>query len=65
MRPTSALAFQQSAVNVRRIALAAATIAAVPGLATAQPLNGLYVGVGAGANLLQNEHFVGSTGTAT
>jgi OmpA-OmpF porin, OOP family len=56
-------------VDLRQIALAT-TIAsvpglAIPGLAAAQPLNGLYVGVGAGVNLLQNEHLVGATGTAT
>src|SRR5947208_2676339 len=51
-------------MNFRNLVVAA-TIASVPGMATAQPLNGLYVGVGAGVNFLQNEHFVGATGTAT
>ena len=40
--------------------LLAATVlalpAAIPSLATAQPITGLYVGAGAGYNILQNEH---------
>jgi hypothetical protein len=35
--------------------LLAATTLALPGIAAAQPVTGLYVGAGAGANLLQNE----------
>jgi OmpA-OmpF porin, OOP family len=35
--------------------LLAATTLALPGVAAAQPVTGLYVGAGAGANLLQNE----------
>jgi len=65
MRPNLTRALQECAVNFRSSAVAAAAIASVPGLAIAQPLNGLYVGVGAGANLLQHEHFVDATGTAS
>jgi outer membrane protein OmpA-like peptidoglycan-associated protein/outer membrane protein W len=43
----------------------AATIVSLPTMAAAQPLNGLYVGVGAGVNWLQDEHLVGATGTAS
>ena len=38
-----------------RNALLAATIMAVPVALRAQPVDGLYIGAGAGANLLQNE----------
>jgi len=50
-------------MNAAKAALVAA-VACLPGVATAQPLNGLYVGAGAGLNLLQDEHFVSPTGTA-
>jgi opacity protein-like surface antigen len=39
-----------------RTALLAATILALPAAAIAQPITGLYVGAGAGYNILQNEH---------
>ena len=39
-----------------RNALAAATILALPIAAKAQPITGLYVGGGAGVNIMQNEH---------
>src|SRR5579863_1605491 len=39
-----------------RIALVAATVLAVPLAATAQPINGLYVGAGAGVNIMQDEN---------
>jgi outer membrane protein OmpA-like peptidoglycan-associated protein len=38
-----------------KMALLVGTVMAVPGLAHAQPVNGLYVGAGVGANILQNE----------
>jgi OmpA-OmpF porin, OOP family len=38
-----------------RIALLAATVLAVPFAVHAQPVDGLYVGAGAGGNILQNE----------
>ena len=38
-----------------RNALLAATIMAVPLAAQAQPISGLYVGAGAGVNLMQDE----------
>ena len=51
-----------------------ATVLLTPGLAAAQmplpslepapPLNGLYIGAGAGFNWLQNEHLINATGTA-
>ena len=46
-----------------RSALLAATIVALPLAANAQPVNGLYVGAGAGINLMQDEHFKASNGT--
>ena len=39
-----------------RTALLAATVLAVPAAAMAQPISGLYVGAGAGYNILQDEH---------
>ena len=54
---------------MRAYVLAAALT--LPGVAAAQlpelgqaPLSGLYIGAGAGANWLQNEHFINSAGTA-
>src|SRR3954451_4663582 len=51
-----------------------AAMMAAPGLAAAQlplpsaqpapPLNGLYIGAGVGVNWLQNEHLIGTAGTA-
>jgi OOP family OmpA-OmpF porin len=38
-----------------RVALLAATVMAVPLIAKAQPINGLYVGGGIGLNVLQDE----------
>jgi OmpA-OmpF porin, OOP family len=46
------------------ISTAAAAVICLPVVAAAQPLNGLYIGAGVGANLLQDEHFVSPTGTA-
>ena len=40
-----------------RSALIAATMVALPLAANAQPIDGLYVGLGAGVNLMQNEAF--------
>jgi OmpA-OmpF porin, OOP family len=40
-----------------RSALLAATMVALPLAAHAQPIDGLYIGAGAGANLMQNEQF--------
>ena len=39
-----------------RTALAAATILALPLAANAQPISGLYIGGGAGINIMQKEH---------
>jgi OmpA-OmpF porin, OOP family len=39
-----------------RVALLAASVAALPVMASAQPVTGLYVGAGVGVNLLQNEN---------
>ena len=47
-----------------RNVLLAATIIAVPGIASAQPLTGLYIGAGAGVNWLQDEHLGAPTGGA-
>jgi outer membrane protein OmpA-like peptidoglycan-associated protein len=41
-----------------------ATIISLPGLAAAQPLNGIYIGAGAGLNWLQDEHLGSPTGGA-
>ncbi len=46
-----------------RIALAAATIIGFPVLASAQPIDGLYVGAGALWNFKQDEHVQASPGT--
>jgi OOP family OmpA-OmpF porin len=46
-----------------RNALVAATILAVPFAAKAQPVSGLYIGGGAGVNLLQDEHVSVGTGS--
>jgi OmpA-OmpF porin, OOP family len=51
-------------MTLRGMALAA-TVFSLPGIAAAQPLNGLYVGVGAGLNWLQDEHLVNATGAAS
>ncbi|MEJ0020431.1 MAG: OmpA family protein [Acetobacteraceae bacterium] len=56
-------------MQLRRIALTTAAIFSVPAMAAAQltpapPLEGLYIGAGAGVNWLQDEHFINSTGTA-
>jgi len=45
-----------------RSALLAATMVALPLAANAQPIDGLYIGAGAGANLMQNEHFKSTNG---
>ena len=45
-----------------RTALLAATVLAVPGLAFAQPIAGLYIGAGAGGNYLQQERVLASPG---
>lgn len=44
-----------------RTALLAATVVAAPGLAIAQPVNGLYIGGGAGYNILQDSDLSFST----
>ena len=36
----------------------------LPSLEPAPPLNGLYIGAGAGFNWLQNQHLINATGTA-
>ena len=36
----------------------------LPSLEPAPPLNGLYIGAGAGFNWLQNEHLINAIGTA-
>ena len=45
-----------------RIALLAATILAAPALGMAQPIQGLYIGAGAGGNFLQQERVLASPG---
>jgi OOP family OmpA-OmpF porin len=45
-----------------RSTLLAATMLGVPGAALAQPIQGLYVGAGAGANFLQQERVLASPG---
>jgi OmpA-OmpF porin, OOP family len=45
-----------------RIALVAATVLALPLAARAQPITGLYVGAGAGANIMLNENATVSSG---
>ena len=48
-----------------RLALLSATVLAVPVVASAQPVTGLYVGVGGGPNIEQNESIRASTGLGT
>jgi len=48
-----------------RSALAAATMLALPIAATAQPVTGLYVGGGAGVNIMQDEGAKASVGTTS
>ena len=43
---------------------AAAAQMPLPSFEPAPPLNGLYIGAGAGFNWLQNEHLINATGTA-
>jgi OmpA-OmpF porin, OOP family len=50
-------------MKFRSLALAT-TIVALPGVAAAQPLTGLYIGAGAGVNWLQDEHLANPTGSA-
>ena len=45
-----------------RTALLAATILAVPAIGIAQPIEGLYIGAGAGGNYLQQERVLASPG---
>ena len=45
-----------------RTALLAATILAAPAIGMAQPIQGLYIGAGAGANFLQQERVLASPG---
>ena len=45
-----------------RTALLAATILSVPALGMAQPIQGLYIGAGAGGNYLQQERVLASPG---
>ena len=59
-------------MQLRNVVCAALLL--TPGVAAAQmplpsfeptpPLNGLYIGAGAGFNWLQNEHLINATGTA-
>ena len=45
-----------------RTTLLAATILAVPATLMAQPIQGLYIGAGAGGNFLQQERVLASPG---
>jgi len=45
-----------------RIALVAATVLALPLVAKAQPITGLYIGAGGGVNIMQDEHASVSVG---
>ncbi len=45
-----------------RVSLLAATILGLPGVALAQPIQGLYIGAGAGGNYLQQERVLASPG---
>jgi OOP family OmpA-OmpF porin len=49
----------------RRSALLAAIVAVLPLAAHAQPITGLYVGAGAGVNIMQNETDKSVNGVAT
>ena len=51
-------------MSLKRTLLAATITSSMSGVVAAQPLNGLYVGAGAGVNWLQNEHLVNASGTA-
>jgi outer membrane protein OmpA-like peptidoglycan-associated protein len=51
-------------MSLKRTLLAATIASSISGVAAAQPLNGLYIGAGAGVNWLQNEHLINATGTA-
>src|ERR1700722_1538248 len=46
-------------------ALLAASMLAMPVLASAQPVTGLYVGAGAGLNIMQDESVKSAVGVAT
>jgi len=48
-----------------RSALLAATVLAIPVAARAQPVSGLYLGAGAGVNIMQTEHIKPSPALAT
>jgi len=50
------------AMSLRKMMLAAAAVAALPMAVQAQPVEGLYVGAGAGLNWLQQETFSGTGG---
>ena len=52
-------------MKLRSAFFAAALLAAPIAVAQAQPVTGLYMNLGIGANYLQDEHLVGATGTAT
>jgi OmpA-OmpF porin, OOP family len=51
-------------MSLKRTLLAATIASSMSGVVAAQPLNGLYVGAGAGVNWLQNEHLIDASGTA-
>ena len=51
-------------MQFRNVAIAAA-IAALPSIARAQPIAGLYIGTGAGMNIMQNETVQSVNGVAT
>ena len=55
-------AWQESGMTGLRTALLAATILAVPAAVMAQPIQGLYIGTGAGGNFLQQERVLASPG---
>jgi OOP family OmpA-OmpF porin len=51
-------------MRLKSTLLAAATLVAPAAAAQAQPVDGLYINLGLGANYLQDEHLVNATGTA-
>ncbi|NBS44970.1 MAG: hypothetical protein EBT34_14800, partial [Acetobacteraceae bacterium] len=48
-------------MSLKKTLLAAAAVVALPVLAQAQPVSGLYIGAGAGGNLLVKTDVTGST----
>jgi len=51
-------------MSFKKTLLAAAAVVALPVLAQAQPVNGLYLGAGVGGNFLQGEKSTGSDGNS-